>query len=119
MLKPGGVVRIIVPSARAISSFYLNNINSCDPHISEFAQEYNLEYQYPVDILKLAFHDFGHSTGSIIDSCLLVDLLYRSGFDSVTETLLGKPDNLDFTGVDNRTSWFDRHFSLCLEASKF
>ena len=118
MLKPGGVVRIIVPSANAIASYYLSQNHSSDHLISDFATNYGLDYCYRVDVMKLAFHDFGHGSGSIIDIDMLRDLLSQAGLRSVNQTPLGAPRNLVFSGLDNRSSWFDQEFSLCVEAVK-
>ena len=66
VLVPGGKIRLSTPDIGRLSGLYLENSDEVQMHLNEMKAD-GMDVHYPVDLLRVTFHEHGHANGYLWD----------------------------------------------------
>jgi predicted SAM-dependent methyltransferase len=118
VLMPGGVLRLATPDVRRSAELYLAR----DPLVSEHLERARArgcrEIEHSVDVLRLVFSEFGHSSGYLFDFDALAHELRSAGFDVITQVRSGESEHQALRGIETRTGASVEEMMLVVEAKR-
>jgi predicted SAM-dependent methyltransferase len=117
VLRPGGRIRFVTPDIGSLVEVYLSPPDMRRDLADELMGDgYMIEH--PVDLLRFAFQDDGHSQGYLWDRESIAAELSAAGFADVEFCLPGNSEYEQFRGIDSRTVTPLARSMLAVEASK-
>lgn len=118
-LRPGGAIRLVTPDVGRMARAYLDDAELTRAHL-ERNRRVGHDVHHPIDLLRVTFHESGHTLGYLWDYESLAAELTAAGFVSVQRCELGESEDLDFRGLDSRgsTEPTDVLLTLAVEARK-
>ena len=117
VLQPGGRIRMVTPDIGTLTSRYLQGWQGNRELRQELLDEGYL-VEHPVDLLRFAFQDDGHSSGYLWDLESLSVELGSAGFEEIRNLPLGVTEDPLFVDLDERVGLPIADVMLAVEARK-
>lgn len=116
-LAPGGRIRLATPDVENIARTYLEGPNSELGTANLALHRRNGKVaEHPVDLLRVTFAEYGHSSGYCYDFAALSTELECAGFVNVARVKPEQSDDRFFRNLESRTEPFKAVLQLVVEA---
>ncbi len=118
ILEDGGTIRLCTPDAGELVNLYINR----DPIFLDLMRNdllpHSVSIEYPVDILRQGFSEFGHHKGFVFDRASIQTELENVGFSNVTFFKVSHSSSERLCNLEQRVGGSHDFTQMCVEATK-
>lgn len=118
ILEPGGSVRLCTPDVGKLVELYLKRDEVFIESLQADMSPHHVRIDYPVDILRQAFSEFGHHKGFVFDQSSIRIELESAGYEAVTFHNVSQSNIPAFCNLEQRVGGTHVLTQLCVEAVK-
>jgi len=117
-LAPGGRIRLVTPDVECTARGYLvGGPEFAAPHL-KLLRSYGKVAEYPVDLLRVTFAEWGHWSGYCYDFSALRTELERAGFVNVVRAESEQSGDSVFRNLESRAGSIETELQLVVEADR-